>query len=251
MKKIPTGIKSFRKLREENYYFVDKTRMIKDFLERGSEVTLVTRPRKFEKTINMSMLSEFFDITKDYKEIFKGTKIMDTPYASELNQYPTIFISFADAKRDKASIVSTIKDQVLKEWDRYVYVFDDLSKYEQNKHDFLESRLMNYSNGNLEGIVDSISFLMDKLKDYYHKEVMVFIDEYDTPFVEAHTGVAKSRLERMMIRQGMMVKDLGTILVGKMAVEEGIIDEVGGVSEALFWLHQEIERSRKKRQEKK
>ena len=80
---------------------------------------------------------------------------------------------------------------------------------------------------------------------------MVFIDEYDTPFVEAHTGVAKSRLERMMIRQGMMVKDLGTILVGKKAVEEGIIDEVGGVSEALFWLHQEIERSRKKRQEKK
>ena len=187
MKKIPTGIKSFRKLRKENYYFVDKTRMIKDFLERGSEVTLVTRPRKFGKTINMSMLSESFDITKDSKEIFKGTKIMDTPYASELNQYPTIFISFADAKRDKASIVSTIKDQVLKEWDRYVYVFDDLSKYEQNKHDFLESRLMNYSNGNLEGIVDSISFLMDKLQDYYHKEVMVFIDEYDTPFIEAHT----------------------------------------------------------------
>ena len=187
MKKIPTGIKSFRKLREENYYFVDKTLMIKDFLDRGSEVTLVTRPRRFGKTINMSMLSEFFDITKDSKKIFKGTKIMDTPYASELNQYPTIFISFADAKRDKASIVSTIKDQVLKEWDRYDYVFDDLSKYEQNKHEFLENRLMNYSNGNLEGIVDSISFLMDKLKDYYHKEVMVFIDEYDTPFIEAHT----------------------------------------------------------------
>ena len=63
MKKIPTGIKSFRKLREENYYFVDKTLMIKDFLERGSEVTLVTRPRRFGKTINMSMMSEFFDIT--------------------------------------------------------------------------------------------------------------------------------------------------------------------------------------------
>ncbi|MDO5812059.1 MAG: AAA family ATPase [Bacillota bacterium] len=187
MKKIPTGIKSFRKLREENYYFVDKTLMIKDFLERGSEVTLVTRPRRFGKTINMSMLSEFFDITKDSKEIFKGTKIMDTPYANELNQYPTIFISFADAKRDKASIVSTIQDQMLKEWDRYNYVFNDLTKYEQNKHDFLENRLMNYSNGNLEGIVDSISFLMDKLKDYYHKEVMVFIDEYDTPFIESHT----------------------------------------------------------------
>ena len=66
-------------------------------------------------------------------------------------------------------------------------------------------------------------------------------------FMEEHTGVAKSRLERMMLRQGMMVKDLGTILVGKRAVEEGLIHEVGGVSEALFWLHQEIEKRRKRR----
>lgn len=66
-------------------------------------------------------------------------------------------------------------------------------------------------------------------------------------FVEEHTGVAKSRLEGMMIRQGMMVKDLGTILVGKRAVEEGLIDETGGISEALFWLHQEIEKRRKRR----
>lgn len=65
-------------------------------------------------------------------------------------------------------------------------------------------------------------------------------------FIEAHTGVAKSVLERMMLRQGMMVKDLGTILVGKMAVEQGIIDEVGGVSEALFWLHREIAARRKR-----
>ena len=82
-------------------------------------------------------------------------------------------------------------------------------------------------------------------------EYFRLIQDRIVTFVEAHTGVAKSRLERMMIRQGMMVKDLGTILVGKMAVEEGIIDEVGGVSEALFWLHQEIERSRKKRQGEK
>ena len=65
-------------------------------------------------------------------------------------------------------------------------------------------------------------------------------------FIEEHTGVTKTRLERMMLRQGVMVKDLGTILVGKMAVEQGIIDEVGGVSEALFWLHREIEQRRKR-----
>ena len=92
MKAIPTGVYDYRELKQENYYSVDKTLMIKDFLERKSKVTLVTRPRRFGKTINMSMMSEFFDITKDSKEIFKGTKIMDTPYASELNQYPTIFL---------------------------------------------------------------------------------------------------------------------------------------------------------------
>ena len=98
MKAIPTGVYDYRELKQENYYSVDKTLMIKDFLERKSKVTLVTRPRRFGKTINMSMMSEFFDITKDSKEIFKGTKIMDTPYASELNQYPTIFISFVTVR---------------------------------------------------------------------------------------------------------------------------------------------------------
>ena len=110
MKKIPIGTKSFSRLVEGNYYFVDKTLMIKEFLDRGTDVTLITRPRRFGKTINMSMMAEFFDITKDSKKIFNGTKIMETPYAAEINQYPIIFISFADAKRDKETVVSTIKN---------------------------------------------------------------------------------------------------------------------------------------------
>lgn len=81
-------------------------------------------------------------------------------------------------------------------------------------------------------------------------EYFKLIQDRILTFIEEHTGVAKTRLERMMLRQGMMVKDLGTILVGKMAVEEGLIHEVGGISESLFWLHQEIER-RKKRNSKK
>ena len=91
MKKIPIRTKSFSRLVEGNYYFVDKTLMIKEFLDRGTDVTLITRPRRFGKTINMSMMAEFFDITKDSKEIFKGTKIMETPYVAEINQYLTIF----------------------------------------------------------------------------------------------------------------------------------------------------------------
>ena len=165
MKKIPIGTKSFSRLVEGNYYFVDKTLMIKEFLDRVTDVTLITRPRRFGKTINMSMMAEFFDITKDSKEIFKGTKIMETPYAAEINQYPTIFISFADAKRDKETVVSTIRTQIQNQWDKYNFVFE-----------------------NLKGIDDAISFLMERMEDYYGKEVMVFIDEYDTPFVEAHIG---------------------------------------------------------------
>ena len=160
--------------------------MIKEFLDRGTDVTLVTRPRRFGKTINMSMMAEFFDITKDTKEIFKGTKIMETPYASEINQYPTIFISFAGAKRDKNTVVSTIKKQILKEWNKYDFVFSNLTKYNQIQHDVLEEVLINLMDGDLTGIDDAISFLMERLQNYYHKEVMLFIDEYDTPFVEAH-----------------------------------------------------------------
>ena len=186
MKAIPTGVYDYRELRQENYYSVDKTLMIKDFLERKSKVTLVTRPRRFGKTINMSMMSEFFDITKDSKEIFKSTKIMDTPYASELNQYPTIFISFADAKRDKKAIISKIKTQIQDQWDKYDYVFENLKGFKKINYERLYKVLIN-NQDDLTGMEDALSFLMERLQDYYHKEVMVFIDEYDTPFIEAHT----------------------------------------------------------------
>ena len=186
MKAIPIGISDYRKLRQNDYYYVDKTLMIKDFLERKSQVTLITRPRRFGKTINMSMMAEFFDITKDSKEIFKGTKIMDTPYAKEINQYPTIFISFANAKRDKETVVSTIKTQIQNQWDKYEYIFNNLKGFKKNKYNDLYNALAKYHS--LAGINDAIGFLMERLQDYYHKEVMVFIDEYDTPFIEAHTG---------------------------------------------------------------
>ena len=184
MKAIPIGTNSFSKLVTNDYYFVDKTLMIKEFLERKSTVTLITRPRRFGKTINMSMMAEFFDITKDSKEIFKGTKIMETPYASEINQYPTIFISFADAKRDKDTVVSTIKTQIQDQWDKYDFVFENLKGFKKNRYEKIYQVLE--KSDSLKGINDALSFLMERMQDYYGKEVMVFIDEYDTPFVEAH-----------------------------------------------------------------
>ena len=128
------------RLVEGNYYFVDKTLMIKEFLDRGTDVTLITRPRRFGKTINMSMMAEFFDITKYSKEIFKGTKIMETPYVAEINQYPTIFISFANAKRDKETVVPTIRTQIQNQWDKYDFVFENLKGFKKTNYE----RLMKY-----------------------------------------------------------------------------------------------------------
>ena len=164
MKKIPIGTKSFSRLIEGDYYFVDKTLMIQEFLERGTDVTLITRPRRFGKTINMSMLSEFFDITKDSKEIFKDTLIMKTSYASEINQYPTIFISFADAKENKETVVKYIKTQIQNEYIRFHYVFEKLNDLEKSDYLYIVEGLKNKDNGSLQDVDNTIVFLMRQLK---------------------------------------------------------------------------------------
>ena len=104
-KAIPLGVVDYEILKNLNYYFIDKSMMISDFFTRKSTVTLITRPRRFGKTVNISMMASFFDMTKDSKELFKDTKIVETEYISEMNQYPTIFISFANAKNDKWNVV--------------------------------------------------------------------------------------------------------------------------------------------------
>lgn len=188
-KAIPLGVVDYETLKNQNYFFIDKSMMIYDFLMRKSTVTLIARPRRFGKTINMSMMSSFFDITKDSKEIFKDTKIVETEYISEMNQYPTIFISFANAKNDKWNVVKEIKLQLRKEYDRYAHVFEQkMTVFEQNEYESLVQGLMTKNDGILDNIIDALSFLMERLEKYYHKKVMVFIDEYDTPFIEAHVG---------------------------------------------------------------
>ena len=183
--KIPTGIMNYRELRTNNYYTVDKTLMIQDFLERGSKVTLLTRPRRFGKTLNLSMLAEFFDITKESFEIFKNTKIMQTKYAAEMNQYPTIFISFLNAKGDENNVIKYIKEELLREYERYSFICNRLKERQVRKY----QRMINIFDNEKESlriVYDAFSFLVSCLEDYYQRKVMIFIDEYDTPFIEAH-----------------------------------------------------------------
>ncbi|MFQ6792617.1 MAG: AAA family ATPase [Thomasclavelia sp.] len=188
MKKIPIGITNYRKLREDNYYNIDKSLMIEEFLSTGRQVTLITRPRRFGKTLNMSMMAEFFDVTKDSKELFKDTKIMKTEYCSYLNQYPTLFVSFANAKGDKETIVEIIKQSILALYFENEQIFSNMNKFEKLMYDGIIDHLSQFYNGSLSGIANSLSFLMTMLEKYYGKRVMVFIDEYDTPFIEGHVG---------------------------------------------------------------
>lgn len=174
---------------KQRYYTVDKTLMIADFLERGNEVTLITRPRRFGKTINMSMMTEFFDITKDSRELFQDTAIMKTEYASEINQYPTIFISFANAKGDKADLVKNIKYQLRDEYDRLsISMKAEMTEFEEDEYKNIKESLLSVNDGNINNVSNALSFLMSRMEKYYGKRVMVFIDEYDTPFVEAHVN---------------------------------------------------------------
>lgn len=185
-KALPIGVDDYRRLKENNYYAVDKTLMIEEFLQRQSIVTLITRPRRFGKTLNMSMMAEFFDITKDSKEIFNDTNITKSLYASNMNQYPTIFVSFANAKGDQINVVQQIKEQLRNEYNRYEHIFNNLSKFEEDDYKQVIDGLMSKSDGKLNNIIDALSFLMKILEKYYERKVMLFIDEYDTPFIEAH-----------------------------------------------------------------
>ncbi|MCD7840561.1 MAG: AAA family ATPase, partial [Erysipelotrichaceae bacterium] len=181
------GIDNYREIIEKDYYVVDKTLLIKDFLDNtGTMVTLITRPRRFGKTLNMSMMAEFFDVTKDSKDIFKDTNIMKTEYASCINQYPVIYLTFKDASGSKEKVVSRIKEQLQNVYDYYQFVLDsvNMSRYIEKRYKKIDEGLM--EDTSLSNITNAISFMMNMLYQYYHKKVMVFIDEYDTPFIEAH-----------------------------------------------------------------
>lgn len=113
---------------------------------------------------------------------------MKTKYAEHMNSYPTIFLSFADAKDSKNRIVACVKEQLLKVYDQYSFTLENLSIFEKPQFDSILKGLSNLDDGNLETVDRAISFLMTRCHQYYGKRVMLFIDEYDTPFIEAHTG---------------------------------------------------------------
>lgn len=187
-KALPIGTSNYQQLKTGGYYVIDKTLLIQEYLERKSKVTLITRPRRFGKTSAMSMMSEFFDITKDSKDIFKDTKIINTEYAKEMNQYPTIFISFADCKGSKEYLLEFLFEEIRTTYEKYEALFNSeligsgLRERIQETYQHLKKADKTVK------LAGSLKTLCEFLAVYYKKSVMLFIDEYDTPFIEAHVN---------------------------------------------------------------
>ena len=186
---LPIGNDDFRKLRENESYYVDKTLMIKDFIEMQDEVTLIARPRRFGKTLNVTMLKEFFDIEKDSRDIFNGLAIMDTEYADEINSRPVIYFTFKNSKGTTVEeLTAQLKLAMQEQYGYYEEKFrDKLNKNSFSTKKFYESYdlLMDQRSTHiyLSGVLLDLTRVV---YEFYHIRPILLIDEYDQPIMSSY-----------------------------------------------------------------
>ena len=184
MKRLAIGLSDFKHLIEEDFYYFDKTKFIEEIIEDGSQVKLFARPRRFGKTLNMSMLKYFFDIKnrEENKEIFKDLYIEKTEAFKEQGQYPVIFLSLKDLKAlTWEQMEKAIKSAISRLFSEYKYLLNDLDKF-----DTLTFENILLKNTELEDLKEALKFLTRILYEKYNKKVVVLIDEYDSPLVSAY-----------------------------------------------------------------
>ena len=200
---IPIGIFEFEKIRKNDYYYVDKTELIQALVKtEPAEITLFTRPRRFGKTLVMSMLASFFDIRRDSRDLFEGLKIAEDQKLCELwmNQWPVIFLSFKDAGgetfEDAYGLLQSIISQLYVE---HAYLEKCAEIDESYKEIFAR---LKRRQGNKTDVQISLRILMRMMQIYYGKQVILLIDEYDVPMAKAG---AKSYYNEMLDVIGTMM----------------------------------------------
>ena len=182
-KAVPVGIEDFKELIQEGYYYIDKTLLIDEMLMNKSKVTLFTRPRRFGKTLNMSMLKYFFDIKdkEENKKLFENLKVSDSEYMSEQGKYPVIFISLKDLKGNTwEECLESIKDIMYKIFNEYNFLREKLNVVEKRQFDKIWE-----ITGNERNFKTSLLDLSNYLNKYYGEKVIILIDEYDAPIINA------------------------------------------------------------------
>ena len=182
-KAVPVGIENFERIINEDYYYVDKTLLIEELLINRAPVTLFTRPRRFGKTLNMSMLRYFFDVKdkEENKKLFENLKIYDSEYMSEQGKYPVIFVSLKDLKEDTwEECLESIKDIMYKIFNEYSFLREKLNIVEKRQFDKIWE-----ITGNERNFKTSLLDLSNYLNKYYGEKVIILIDEYDAPIINA------------------------------------------------------------------
>lgn len=186
---IPVGISDFAQIRQNEYYYVDKSGLVSEILKTpATEVTLITRPRRFGKTLGMSMLYNFFDIKKDSRKLFEGLEISkkDNVCKEWMNQYPVIFLTF---KNIDGLNFQGAYDQLVYEigslFEEHSYLTDCEQLSENERQMF--RRLQNQQASTVE-ISRSLQLLLQIMNKYYGKPVILLLDEYDVPLAKASTN---------------------------------------------------------------
>ena len=180
---MPVVKSDFAKVRTAGDYYVDKTDLIRQIISSGAEVTLFTRPRRFGKSLNMSMLQHFFDIREQSGALFEGLKIAENKELCEnwMNKYPTILVSFKDVDGDDyISASDQLKSIISKLYEQYKYLIGTDNKLEDYEIDEFKALLT--ANPTDVYLKDSLNFLTKLLYNHYNKtQVILLIDEYDVP----------------------------------------------------------------------
>ena len=195
---IPVGISNFEKIRNGDFYYIDKSGLIAEILDEKAEVTLITRPRRFGKTLGMNMLENFFDIRKDSRKLFEGLEIADHQALCDewMNQYPTIAISFRQIEGlNFTDAYQQLVYEIAFLYQNHAYLLDSPAISEQEKSLF---RRISDRKAEKTDVLRSIQFLTQLLNRHYNKKVILLIDEYDVPVAKANNnGYYKEMLDVM------------------------------------------------------
>lgn len=181
---VGIGLQNFEKIREQNLFYIDKTGFIREWWEAGDEVTLITRPRRFGKTLTMSMLEKFFSIEYAERNLFQGTEIWEYEKYREIQgKYPVIFLSFSDVKETAFNQAKKlICESIVDLYNKYSFLCEGTLLNEKEKDYFRRVS----SDMEEHEITISLRRLSGYLYKFYGKRVIILLDEYDTPMQEAY-----------------------------------------------------------------
>ena len=234
MKRIGIGVSDFKKIIEEDFYYFDKTSFIEKAIQDGAEVKLFTRPRRFGKTLNMSMLKYFFDIKKadENRKLFRDLYIEKTDSFKEQGQYPVVFLSLKDLKATtweemERKIIITLSDFL----SEYEYLLNELSGI-----NFENLKNIIYKEAGIDDLTTTLKFLTKILYEKYNKKIVVLVDEYDSPLVSAYiNGYYEKAKNFFKTFYSLVLKDNNYLQMGVLTgiirvIKAGIFSDLNNLS---------------------